>query len=139
MSGDVTPGALRRIQLANGTNAIYNTNTATASATLTGANISGASDVVLNLTGTLAGAANATLPTVQALIDALKNAAPGSSYNLRIINSSAGAFAWTVLTNTGWTLGGTMTIAQNTYRDFIVTIGATNTATLQSVGTGTQS
>lgn len=139
MTGDVTIGALARIQLALGTNAKYNINTSTTSSTLTAANISGAFDVVLNLTGTLGGAANATLPTVQALIAGLKNAVAGQSYNLRIINSSSGAFAWTVLTNTGWTLGGTMSINQNTYRDFIVTFGAANTATLQAVGTGTQS
>ena len=41
---------------------VFNANTAVASATLTAANISGGTDsVILNLSGTLTGAANATL------------------------------------------------------------------------------
>lgn len=116
----------------------YNTNTATAGTTLTAANITGgAADVVLNLTGTLLGAANAQLPTVASLQAALHGASPGSSYWLRIMNTSAGAFAWTVTTNTGWTLGGTMSVAQNAYRDFIVTFTSLTAATLQAVGGGT--
>lgn len=139
MSGDVTIGAERRISLGNGLQVKYNTNAATSATTLTGLNISGASDVTLNMTGTLGAGANATLPTVDALLSAFRNAANGQSYNLRVINSGAGAFAWTVLTNTGWTLAGTMTVAQNTWRDFYVTFGPNKTATLQSVGTGTNS
>jgi hypothetical protein len=119
---------------------VYNTNTATASTTLTAANLAGATvEVDLGLTGTLAGAANATLPTVAALVAAVPNAIAGQTYKLRIINASSGAFTWTVLTNTGWTLTGTMTIAQNTWRDFIVTFTSLSAATLQSVGTGTYS
>ena len=122
----------------------YQTNAAVASTTLLNTNIAqpGTVEVDLNLTGTLTGAANATLPTVASLLQQLPQAQAGSSYKLRIINSSSGAFAWTVVTNTGWgTLNGTMTIAQNTWRDFIVTITSVGsaTATLQAVGTGTQS
>jgi hypothetical protein len=118
------------------------TNSATASTTLTAANISGGSgEVYLNMTGALGGAANATLPTVAALLSLFPNPTVGASYTLRIINSSSGAFAWTVVTNTGWTLSGTMTIAQNTWREFVVNITnvATPAATLTAVGTGTQS
>jgi len=93
----------------------------------------------LNMTGTLAGAANAQLPLVSALVAVLHSPSVGSSYILRIINSSAGAFAWTVTTNTGWTLNGTMTINQNTWREFLVTLTSTSAATLQSIGTGTYS
>lgn len=103
---------------------------------LTGAQVGGASDVVVNLTATLAGAGTVTLPTVAQLVAAIPNAFVGMSYNLRIMNSSGGAFAWTVTTNTGWTLTGTMTIAQTTYRDFIVTLNSLTAATLQQVGTG---
>jgi len=121
----------------------YQTNAATASTTLLNTNIAqpGTVEVDLNLTGTLAGAANATLPTVATMLQQLPQAQVGSTFKLRIINSSAGAFAWTVLTNTGWTLAGTMTVAQNTWREFIVTVTsvASATATLQAVGTGTQS
>ncbi|KVT62181.1 hypothetical protein WK54_07680 [Burkholderia ubonensis] len=63
----------------------------------------------------------------------------GLTWQLRVINSSGGAFAWTVTTNTGWTLGGSMGVNQNTFRDFVVTITSATTATIQSVGTGTQS
>lgn len=122
-----------------GTLAVYKTNSATSATALTAANISGAPDVVLNLTGTLGAAANAQLPTVAALVAAIPNAVSGQSYRLRIINSSSGAFAWTVTTNTGWTLGGTMSVAQNTFRDFVLTLTSLTAATLQAAGTGTWS
>jgi len=114
----------------------YNTNAAVASATLAAADVTGGSkEVDLNLTGTLTGASNAQLPTVAAVVTALGfTPVVGKTYKLRIMNSSAGAFAWTVTTNTGWTLAGTMTIAQNTYRDFIVTFASAAAATLQSIG-----
>lgn len=122
------------------TTAAYNTNAATAAVTLSAANITGAdAEVVLALTGALAAGAAATLPTVAALAAALHAPQAGLSYKLRIINESSGAFAWTVTTNTGWTLNGTMTIAQNTWRDFIVMFTSATTATLQSVGTGANS
>ncbi len=121
------------------TNVVYNTNAATSGTTLTGANISGANQkVVLNLTGTLGGGANAQLPTVANLVSAIPNAAAGQSYELRVINSSSANFDWAITTNTGWTLSGTMTaIAQNTWRDFLVTLTTTSAAVLRTVGNGT--
>lgn len=116
----------------------YNTNTATTGATLTAANVTGGSEeVVLNMTGTLGAGANLQMPTVAAVIAAIPNATIGSTYKLRIWNSSAANFAWTVTTNTTWTLTGTMTIAQNTARDFIVSLQSATTGTLQSLGTVT--
>lgn len=117
----------------------YNTNTATSGATLTAANISGAFDVTLNLTGTLGGDANAQLPTVAALATALGGSVAGASYKLRVINSSSANHVWTITTNTGWTLNGTMTLAQNTFRDFYVTFTSATAASLQQIGTGTTS
>ncbi|GEM_PF-1584295 len=117
----------------------YNTNAATSAATLSGANIVGATNVTLALTGALAAAAALTLPTVANLLAALPNAQAGQTWRLRIINKSSGAFAWTVTTNTGWTLNGTMSIAQNTWRDFIVSLTSLTAATLQEIGTGTDS
>ncbi|QTD88890.1 hypothetical protein [Burkholderia anthina] len=121
----------------------YNAATNTTGFTLAAAQIAGAAQNFLNLTGTLAAAANAQLPTVAALLAQLptvvQNAPIGLSFQLRVINSSSGAFAWTLTTNTGWTLSGTQSIAQNTWRDFIITITSATTATIQSVGTGTQS
>jgi hypothetical protein len=122
----------------------YNAATNTTGFTATQAQIMSAQDTVLNLTGTLGAGAALTLPTVAVLLATLtpSQAVVGSATLLRVINSSGGAFAWTVTTSTGWTLNGTMTVAQNTWRDFIVTltnVGGTPTATLQAVGTGTQS
>lgn len=106
---------------------------------LTGANISGGSSlVVLNLTATLSAGATDTLPTVAALVTAMQaegfTPVAGASYELDIYNSSSGAFSWTTTTNTGWTLTGTQTIAQNTYRKYIVTLTSLAAATLQSLG-----
>ena len=123
--------------------AAYVANTATAATTLTALSVAGTADqnttmAIVNMTGTLSAGAAVTLPTVVDL-DAIQNAQIGDSYILRIINSSSGAFAWTVTTNTGWTLNGTMTVGQNAWRDFIVQFNSATTATLTTVGTGTYS
>lgn len=107
---------------------------------LTAANISGGSvKTVLNLTATLAAAATATLPTVAALVAALQAAnidvQAGASYELDILNTSSGNFAWTVTTNTGWTLNNTMSISQNVGRQFTLTFTSLTAAVLQSLGT----
>lgn len=106
---------------------------------LTGANITGGSSLVaLNLTAALGAGATATLPNVAALVTAMQAAGlgpvAGASYELDIYNTSSGNFAWTTTTNTGWTLTGTQTIAQNTYRKYIVTLTSLAAATLQSLG-----
>ena len=126
-------------------NAVYNTNAATAATTLTAAELTGGfSKVVLALTGALAAAANATTDTAANIFAAIPQgqAYVGYSYVLRIINESSGAFAWTVVGGTGVTVTGTATIAQDTWRDFLVTVtavGSAPTITLQNVGTGTYS
>lgn len=118
--------------------AVYNTNSATIDTIATAANFTGSTTmVVLNMTGALGAGKALTVPSVATLVAAIPNAQPGTSYLLRIINSSSGNFAWTVTTATGWTLTGTMTIAQNTYRDFILTLTSLSAVTLQSVGVGT--
>ena len=99
---------------------------------------------VLELTGTIGSGQALTLPTVATLISTLtpQQAVVGSSIALRVGRGATGAFNWTVTTNTGWTLNGTMTIAQSTFRDFIITltnVGTTPTAVIQQVGTGTWS
>ncbi|WP_321921706.1 hypothetical protein [Burkholderia sp. BCC1998] len=123
--------------------AIYNTAANTTAFTAAGSQISGAAQTFFNLTGTLAAGQALTLPTVANLIAALPASVQqnpvGITWQLRVINSSGGAFAWTVTTNTGWTLGGSMGVSQNTFRDFVITITSATTATIQSVGTGTQS
>lgn len=123
--------------------AVINTNSTAASTTLTAGNITGAvSAVDLAMTGALGGVANAQLPTVAAMLAALHAPTVGTSYRLRITNRSSGAFAWTVTTNTGWTLSGTMSINQNTWREFVVQVtgvGGGAAATITSVATGTYS
>ena len=121
--------------------AAFNSDNATSGKTLSAAEVSGGiASVDLNMNGTLGAGANAQLPTVANLLQSLYAPSVGTSYRLRITNQQGGAFSWTVTTNTGWTLTGTMTVAQNTWREFIVTItnaGATPTATLQAVAVGT--
>lgn len=98
---------------------------------------SGSVETTLNLTGVLGAGANATLPTVANLVNSIQSPSPGMTFKWRVINTSGAAFSWTIATNTGWTRNGTMTIAQNTWRDFYITLNSLTTATLQSVGTGT--
>ena len=122
----------------------YSNNTATAAATLLGATIGDGQNNYVNMTGTLAAAAALTLPTAALMIASLPATAQiaGASAVMRILNSGAGAFSWTVTAAAGWTLNGTMSIAQNTWRDFIWTVtavGASPAITLQQVGTGTTS
>jgi len=120
----------------------YVTAANTTSFTATTAQILGADVVnVLNLTGTLASGQNITLPTVASIAAANTTlflydpAVPlGESFLLDIYNSSGGAFSWTVVTNTGWTLNGTLTIAQNTYRRFLCNWTSVGTITAQSLG-----
>jgi hypothetical protein len=107
--------------------------------TLTGANMAGANSVIINLTNTLGGAGTLNSATAAQIIAAWPNAQIGESYLMRVINSSAGAFAWTLTTATGVTLTGTMSIAQNTWRDFQVTMTGAATVTIQQIGTGTTS
>jgi hypothetical protein len=117
----------------------FNANAAAAATALTAANISGgAVKTTLALTGTLGAAANAQLPTVAQLLAAMPQAVNGQTYELSILNEDAGE-TWTLTTNTGWTLNGTMTIPTATSRQLLVTITsvANATATIQNIGSGT--
>ncbi|MGN6657081.1 MAG: hypothetical protein ACTHJ9_17310 [Rhodanobacter sp.] len=115
----------------------YNTNGATSAATATAASMAGSNDCTLNMTGTLAGAANLTTATAAALIAQAGNAPVGSSWRVRIMNTSSGNFAWTLVGGTGVTVNGTATIAQDAWRDFQVAVGANSTITMQAIGGGT--
>lgn len=117
---------------------VYNTNAATTSATLTAANITGSNDVTLAMTGTSSGAANAQLPTVAALVAALPNPQVGQSWRLRLLNLNSDADGWTLTTNTGWTLRGAASVAQNGFADYAITLtdvtSGSTAATLQYLG-----
>jgi len=100
--------------------------------------------VVLEMTGTLAAGAIASLPSVASLISLFNLQGNGGTfgYVLRVINSSSADFAWTIDAggDANWTLVGTMTIAQNTTRDFLIELDTQGmTGALISVGTGTNS
>lgn len=126
-----------------GPGAVRNADSTVGAHVLTAANLTGSSnDVTLALTGALTGAANATTDTAANIVAAMASPAVGAAYKLRIINESSGAFTWTVVGGTGVTISGTATIAQNTWREFVVTVtavGATPTVTFTNVGTGTYS
>lgn len=128
----------------------YTAITNTASFTATTAQFTNASvDVTIDLTGTLAGAANLTTPTALQIAQALPGPTLNHGYVLTVINNSSGAFAWTLVGGSGVTVsGGTggAAIAQHTSRYFLVTITAmtiTNgqitaaTVTIQNIGSGT--
>jgi hypothetical protein len=102
------------------------------SALLTGAQVAGAEVVVYDNTGTTPG--NLQMPTAANLVAAIPNAQVGFAYLLKIRNSSGSANTATITTNTGITLAGTMTIAQNVTRDFVVTLTSLTAVTVQSVG-----
>lgn len=78
-----------------------------------------------------------TLPLAAGVIAALPGLQIGESFMLRIINANSGVA--TVVTNTGWTTSGTLTIANGTWRDFIVAKTSPTTLTLTNAGTGTNS
>lgn len=121
-------------------NVQFSTATNTTAFTATTAQTVGAKLTVLSLTGTLAAGAAVTTPTAAQIVAALPNAQVGRTYTLRFINNSSGAFSWTVTAGTGVTVTGTATVAQNTFRDYevsVTAVGASPAVTLQNIGAGT--
>lgn len=118
----------------------YNTNTnASGTVTLTGAQCTGGSEEVwVNCTGTQAGAFAIDLPTVAALVAAMQaaglNPVPGGSFILNIMNTCGAVETGTVTTASGWSLTGTMTATQNTYRKLLVTMTSLAAFAAQSLG-----
>lgn len=81
--------------------------TATVSATLTVAQLT--NGILLGSPG--ATAASYTLPTTAALNNAFSNTKVGSSFEFNVINvDGSGSGVITLVTNTGWTLVGLMTV-----------------------------
>ncbi len=78
-----------------------------------------------------------TMPLATAIIAAIPGFGVGDSYLLRFINSNSGTA--TIVTNTGITTTGTLTLATNTTRDFAITMTGAATLSMVSVGTGTNS
>lgn len=86
------------------------------------------------------GAARADLfPTAANLLTAVPGAIVGTSFIVTIRNTADAAETITMTTNTGLTLSGTMTIAQNEQKSFLVTFTNVGTAavTIYSMGSVT--
>ncbi len=134
-----SPNGLRE---ASQPNCAYHADSSTTSHVLTAANLTGGFfSVNLAMTGALTAAETGTTDTAANIIAAIpvEQRYVGFNYKLRVINESSGAFAWTVAGGTGVTVTGTATVAENTWREFVVTIATATTVTLQNVGTGTYS
>ena len=102
--------------------------------TLTPAMVTGGGEVFHTSTG--GSTPTLTLPLAADVI-ALAGLAVGQSYLLRVINSNSGTA--TIASNTGWSLTGTLTLATNTWREFVVTMNGAGTLTAVNVGTGSNS
>ena len=111
---------------------LYNT-TALASGVITASLLAGAQDVYLVSSGATA----LTTPTATAMLAAIPNGNVGMQWCLRIINTNGGTLTLTM--DASVTATGTLTLATNTWRDFLMQITGTTTATMKSIGTGTYS
>lgn len=118
-------GGLTR-QLAFG-NPVTTKNTVTAMTDTATISVAGLTGGVIR--GVPTAAANYTLPTVAVLLAGLPDAADGDTFQLVISNKSGGANTITVATATGWTLEGTVTVAQNVARLFVIVITSVASAT----------
>lgn len=88
------------------------------------------------------GAGRADLvPTAASLVAAISNPNVGNAFRFTIRNTADAAETITVTTNTGATLSGTMTIAQNNSKDFLAVLtnvtSGSEAYTLYSLGTVT--
>lgn len=100
--------------------------------------VAGAAEVVVALTGTLAADSTMTMPTATAMIAVIPGAFVGQSYVLRVLNDSGASHVWTVVGNASVTVAGSATIAQNSWREFLVTLGAgLLSVAMQNIGGGT--
>lgn len=104
--------------------------TATVTATLTAAQITGAILVANPSTS----AAAYTLPLATDLDALLVNAKIGSTFNLIVVNLGTSSGVITMTTNTGWTLSGLATIAITTSAQFVARKTAAGAWTLYTTG-----
>jgi heptaprenylglyceryl phosphate synthase len=130
--GDVAAVPAAVAALANPTK--YTKNTASGATTAAAGDMTGAMMVYAEYSAV--GAANLTTRTAAQLY-ADAGLAVGSTYTLRIINSSGGTT--TLLGGLNVTITGTATMATETFRDFLVTITSATAISMQSIGTGTNS
>jgi len=81
------------------------------------------------------GARSDVSPTAALIIAAIGGQKIGTSFEFTIRNTADAAETITVTAGTGVTLSGTMTIAQNNSKRFLVLITAATTVTIYSLGT----
>lgn len=106
----------------------------TTSFTATVGQMGGNGEVILDLTGTLGAGANVTTPTAAQFFAA--KPVVGSTWVLRVLNLSAGAFSWTIVAGTGVTFTGAVVVAQNTWVDYVVTETSATTVTMVRIASG---
>lgn len=123
---------------ANTPNAAFGTADNGTTQTLTAAMVAVAGvDIVYHLS-TSGSTPSLTLPLATAIFTQEgASFVTGSTYVLRVINANSGTA--TIVTNTGWTLSGTLTLATNTWREFLVVAASATTLTGTVTGTGTYS
>lgn len=110
------------------------TTAALTAGTLAAGAITGAAITVLQNTGATPGAQ--TVRTAAQMLADFVGASVGFTYILRIVNTGAGTLTLTGGGGTGVTVTGTATVAQNVFRDYVVTFNTNTTATIQSIGSG---
>lgn len=99
--------------------------------------ITGGPVVTLKSTGATPGAQ--LVRTAAQMLADVPGGQVGMTWNLRITNTGAGTLTLTADGGATVTLVGTMTVPQNTTRDFVCTINTATTATIEAVGVGTYS
>lgn len=113
-------------------------NTASAAATLAASSLTQADVLnVVNMSGSIGSGAALTLPTVASYLAALPFANLNAGTILRIIDSGAGAGAWTLTANGSFTVAGTATVAQTTWRDFNLVVVNGTSVVATDIGGGT--
>lgn len=106
--------------------------------TLTAAMVTATNASTVYHTSTGGATPSLTMPLATAIIAGEgANFTTGSSYVLRVINANSGTA--TIVTNTGITTSGTLTLATGTWREFLITAATATTVTMTSIGTGTTS
>jgi hypothetical protein len=110
------------------------TTAALTAGTLAAGAITGAAFTVLTNTGATPGAQ--TVRTAAQMLADIPGAQAGFSSMFRIVNTGAGTFTLTADGGATVTITGTATIAQNIFRDYVLTFTSATAATIQSVGSG---
>lgn len=99
--------------------------------------VTGAQFCVWQQTGSTPG--NQLVRTAAQMLADTPNGRVGMTTIFRVINTGSGTLTIAADGGATVTISGTATVAQNTWRDFLLTFNTATTATVQSIGIGTQS